>query len=43
VPFARRLLWQADPIVGVIIVAFLFREGWETWKETDEEEAEVDH
>ncbi len=25
--------WQADPIVGIIIVAFLFREGWEGWKE----------
>ncbi len=25
--------WQADPIVGIIIVFFLFREGWETWKE----------
>ena len=26
-------LWQADPIVGLIIVAFLFREGWESWRE----------
>ncbi len=26
--------WQADPIVGMIIAAFLFREGWEGWKET---------
>jgi divalent metal cation (Fe/Co/Zn/Cd) transporter len=25
--------WQADPIVGIIIVGFLFREGWEGWKE----------
>jgi len=25
--------WQADPIVGLIIAAFLFREGWEGWKE----------
>ena len=25
--------WQADPIVGLIIVAFLFREGWESWRE----------
>ena len=32
--------WQADPIVGLIIVAFLFREGWEGWKESGEE-AEV--
>ena len=31
--------WQADPIVGLIIVAFLFREGWEGWKESSEEEA----
>jgi len=30
--------WQADPIVGLIIVLFLFREGWETWKEASEEE-----
>jgi len=29
--------WQADPIVGLIIVVFLFREGWEGWKETSEE------
>ena len=29
--------WQADPIVGFIIVAFLFREGWEGWKESGEE------
>ena len=29
--------WQADPIVGLIIVAFLFREGWAGWKETGEE------
>ncbi|MFC1932027.1 cation diffusion facilitator family transporter [Chloroflexota bacterium] len=35
--------WQADPIVGLIIVAFLFREGWEGWKETEEEELEVDN
>jgi cation diffusion facilitator family transporter len=26
-------LWQADPIVGLIIVIFLFREGYETLKE----------
>ena len=25
--------WQADPIVGLIIVGFLFREGWEAWQE----------
>ena len=29
--------WQADPIVGLIIVVFLFREGWESWKESQEE------
>ena len=28
--------WQADPLVGLIIVIFLFREGWETWSEADE-------
>jgi len=32
--------WQADPIVGLIIVAFLFREGWESWKEQGEGENE---
>ena len=30
--------WQADPIVGLIIVIFLFREGLEGWKESGEEE-----
>jgi len=35
--------WQADPIVGLIIVVFLFREGWESWKEANEEELEVDN
>jgi divalent metal cation (Fe/Co/Zn/Cd) transporter len=25
--------WQADPIVGLIIVVFLFREGREAWQE----------
>jgi len=29
--------WQADPIVGLIIVIFLFREGLEGWKESKEE------
>lgn len=29
--------WQADPIVGLIIVMFLFREGRESWKEASEE------
>ncbi len=30
--------WQADPIVGLIIFAFLFREGLESWKESQEKE-----
>jgi cation diffusion facilitator family transporter len=35
--------WQADPIVGLIIVVFLFREGWEAWKECScEVEVEID-
>ena len=34
--------WQADPIVGMIIAAFLFREGWEGWKDTSGKELEVD-
>lgn len=29
--------WQADPIVGLIITAFLFREGWASWREAGEE------
>jgi divalent metal cation (Fe/Co/Zn/Cd) transporter len=28
--------WQADPIVGLLIVAFLFREGWEGWKKSSD-------
>lgn len=32
--------WQADPIAGLIIVAFLFREGWESWEEAGEEKDE---
>jgi len=31
--------WQADPIVGLIIVVFLLREGWEAWRESGEEES----
>ncbi len=27
--------WQADPLVGLIIVAFLFREGRENWQDED--------
>ena len=35
--------WQADPIVGFIIVVFLVREGWENWNESGEEkEREVE-
>jgi cation diffusion facilitator family transporter len=29
--------WQADPIVGIIIVGFLFKEGWEGWNEDDDD------
>lgn len=32
--------WQADPIIGIIIAAFLFREGWAGWKESDEEDSD---
>lgn len=32
--------WQADPIVGLVITAFLLREGWEGWKEAGEKEPE---
>ena len=32
--------WQADPLVGLIIVAFLVREGAEVWEEAGEEECE---
>lgn len=34
--------WQADPITGLVIVVFLFREGWEGWKEAKEKELEID-
>jgi cation diffusion facilitator family transporter len=34
--------WQADPIAGIIIVFFLFKEGWESWKESSEEEEDSD-
>lgn len=30
--------WQADPLVGLIIVIFLFREGLEWWMESEEDE-----
>ncbi|MDH7489653.1 MAG: cation transporter [Anaerolineae bacterium] len=29
--------WQADPLVGLVIVAFLVREGREVWEEAGEE------
>ncbi len=32
--------WQADPIAGLIIVIFLFREGLEGWKESREDDGE---
>jgi len=28
--------WQADPLVGIVIVIFLFREGYEGWTEAGE-------
>jgi divalent metal cation (Fe/Co/Zn/Cd) transporter len=28
--------WRADPLVGLIVVVFLIREGWESWKEANE-------
>jgi cation diffusion facilitator family transporter len=28
--------WQADPIVALIIVIYLLKEGWENWKESSE-------
>ncbi|MEE9610945.1 MAG: cation transporter, partial [Desulfatiglandales bacterium] len=30
--------WQADPVAGLIIVIFLFREGLEGWKESREDD-----
>jgi divalent metal cation (Fe/Co/Zn/Cd) transporter len=29
-------LWQAAPIVGLVIVGFLLKEGWETWEGEEE-------
>ena len=29
--------WQADPLAGLVIVLFLFREGYEGWQESGEE------
>jgi len=34
--------WQADPIVGIIIMIFLFREGLKGWKESKEERGDRD-
>ncbi|MDP2918799.1 MAG: cation transporter [Dehalococcoidia bacterium] len=34
--------WQADPIAGLIITVFLFREGWEGWTEVGEKESGSD-
>jgi divalent metal cation (Fe/Co/Zn/Cd) transporter len=34
--------WQADPVVGFIIVIFLFREGFEGWNESREECTDCD-
>jgi divalent metal cation (Fe/Co/Zn/Cd) transporter len=28
-------LWQADPLAGLVIAAFLAREGYRAWKERD--------
>jgi divalent metal cation (Fe/Co/Zn/Cd) transporter len=30
--------WQADPVVGIIIVIFLFHEGYEVWSEARDQE-----
>ncbi len=32
--------WQADPLVGLIVVVFLIREGQESWEEVNENEKE---
>ncbi len=32
--------WQADPLVGLIVVVFLIREGQESWEEANENEKE---
>ena len=29
--------WLADPIAGLLVAIFLFREGWEGWRESGEE------
>jgi len=30
--------WPADPLAGIMIVVFLFREGWEGWREANEDD-----
>ena len=30
--------WQADPIAGMLIAVYLFREAWEAWRESGEED-----
>ncbi|OKH21230.1 hypothetical protein NIES593_16580 [Hydrococcus rivularis NIES-593] len=30
--------WQADPMAGTAIALFVFKEGWETWKESQEKD-----
>ncbi|WP_041391877.1 hypothetical protein [Pleurocapsa sp. PCC 7327] len=30
--------WQADPMAGIAIAPFVFKEGWETWEESQQEE-----
>jgi divalent metal cation (Fe/Co/Zn/Cd) transporter len=32
--------WQADPIVGLIIVVLLIKEGWENWEESHKDSNE---
>jgi cation diffusion facilitator family transporter len=35
-------IWQADPIAGLVIVAWLFKEGWEILTEEEDEEEDED-
>jgi divalent metal cation (Fe/Co/Zn/Cd) transporter len=35
-------LWPADPLAGLLIVLFLFREGYEGWQESGREPSERD-
>jgi cation diffusion facilitator family transporter len=34
--------WWADPMAGIVIVALLFKEGWEEWEEASESEDDDD-